>query len=331
VATVCVIGSSNLDFTVSVPRLPGVGETVSGGILVTSPGGKGANQAVAARRLGGDVMFVTLLGADPMGDRLASALAEARLPSGPVERTTEAPTGVALIAVDPEGRNQIAVAPGANHRLTPDLASRHVELIARATVVLLQLETPIETVRWALTEARRRGKRTVLNPAPARVLPLPADLLPLVDYLTPNETEAGLLTGRQVASPEDAEAAGRVLRDRGVSAVVVTLGAAGSVAVGPTGTVRTPAFPIEAIDTVGAGDAFSGALAASLADGASLEDALLVASATSGLTCTRHGAVDAMPTRDEVAALIRRRGPGARSPWLESWIRWRPAVLEDRA
>lgn len=320
-ATVCVIGSSNLDFTVSVPRLPGVGETVSGGTLVTSPGGKGANQAVAARRLGVDVAFVTLLGADPMGDRLASALAEARLPPGPIGRTTDAPTGVALISVDPEGRNQIAVAPGANHRLTPDRARSHVDLLRSADVVLLQLETPIETVRWALGEARRLGKRTVLNPAPARVLPLPADLLPLVDYLTPNEIEAGLLADREVRSPADAEAAGRALVARGVSTVVVTLGSAGAVAVGASGTVRVPAFPVETIDTVGAGDAFSGALAASLAAGAPLEDALLVASATAGLTCTRRGALDAMPTREEVVLLMRRHDREPKAAWARDWSR----------
>jgi ribokinase len=321
VATVCVIGSSNLDFTVSVPRLPSVGETVSGGTLVTSPGGKGANQAVAARRLGVDVAFITLLGFDPMGDRLASALAEAGLPSGPIGRTTEAPTGVALIAVDPEGRNQIAVAPGANHLLTPDRARSHVDLLRSADVVLLQLETPIDTVRWALGEARRLGKRTVLNPAPARVLPLPADLLALVDYLTPNEMEAGLLTDLEVRSATDAEAAGRALVARGVSTVVVTLGAAGAIAVGAGGTVRVPAFPVEAIDTVGAGDAFSGALAASLAAGAPIEDALLVASATGGLTCTRRGAVDAMPRRAEVVAMMDQHDRRPSRAWWTEWTR----------
>jgi ribokinase len=315
VATVCVIGSSNLDFTVAVPKLPGVGETVSGGTLTTSPGGKGANQAVAARRLGADVVFVTLLGADPMGDRLAAALAEAGLPPEPIERTTEVPTGVALISVDAEGRNQIAVAPGANHRLTPDHARRHRDLIARADVVLLQLETPIDTVRWALEEARRLGKRTVLNPAPARVLPLPDDLLRLVDYLTPNEIEAGLLAGREVRGVADAEAAGRALIARGVSTAIVTLGEAGAVAVGATGSIRVPGFAVEAIDTVGAGDAFSGGLAASLAAGVAVEDALVVASATAGLTCTRRGAVDAMPTGGEVVALMRRHHRWSGGPW----------------
>jgi ribokinase len=321
VATVCVIGSSNLDFTVSVPKLPAVGETVSGGVLTTSPGGKGANQAVAARRLGADVVFVTLLGADPMGDRLAAALKEAGLPAGPVERTPDAATGVALIAVDPHGRNQIAVAPGANHRLTPDRAQRHASLLESADVVLLQLETPIETVRWALGAARRLGKRAVLNPAPARVLPLPADLLALVDCLTPNEIEAGLLTDREVRTVADAEAAGRALVARGVSTAVVTLGALGAVAVGEAGIVRVEGFPVDAIDTVGAGDAFSGALAASLAARMPLEDALVVASAAAGLTCTRRGAVDAMPTGVEVAALMTQHHRGSMATWPRDWSR----------
>ena len=312
---VCVIGSSNLDFTVSVPRLPGVGETVSGGTLATSPGGKGANQAVAARRLGAEVSFVTLLGADPMGDRLAAALGEAGLPSEPIGRTQETATGVALISVDPEGRNQIAVAPGANHRLTVERVRVHAGLLARADIVLLQLETPIDTVRWALAEARRLGKRTVLNPAPARVLPLPGDLLPLVDYLTPNEVEAGLLTDRVVRSLDEAEAAARLLVARGVSTVVVTMGAMGAVAVSASGALRVPAFPVEPIDTVGAGDAFSGGLAACLAAGAPVADALVVASAAAGLTCTRHGAVEAMATREEVGRLMDRHDRRPRSAW----------------
>ncbi len=320
-ARVCVIGSSNLDFTVSVPRLPGVGETVSGGTLATSPGGKGANQAVAARRLGAEVSFVTLLGADPMGDRLAAVLAEEGLPSEPIGRTQETATGVALISVDPEGRNQIAVAPGANHQLTVERVRTHAGLLAWADVVLLQLETPIDTVRWALAEARRLGKRTVLNPAPARVLPLPADLLPLVDYLTPNEVEAGLLTDRVVRSLDEAEEAARLLVARGVSTVVVTMGAVGAVAVSASGALRVPAFPVESIDTVGAGDAFSGGLAACLAAGAPVEDALVVASAAGGLTCTRRGAVEALPTREEVDRLMDRHDRRPSSVRGTEWTR----------
>jgi ribokinase len=312
---VVVIGSTNLDFTVVVPRLPQPGETVSGGQLVMSPGGKGANQAVAARRLGAEVRFVTLLGTDPPGDRLLAALTGAGLPGEGLLRTGEAATGVALITVDAEGRNQIAVAPGANHRLTPERAASRADAVAWADVVLLQLESPIETVRWALQEARRLGKTTVLNPAPARVLPLPGDLLPLVDYLTPNEHEAGLLTGLTVEGSAEAEAAARALRSAGVGTAVVTLGAEGTVAVGPGGCIRTPGFSVSPVDTVGAGDAFAGALATLLAARAPLAEALDVANAAGALACTRRGAMDALPDRAEVQALLARAGRSPRGTW----------------
>ena len=315
---VCVIGSTNLDFTVRVPRLPQPGETVSGGELRLSTGGKGANQALAARRLGAEVRFVTLLGRDPMGDRLAAALSDAGLAPDAILRTGETPTGVALIAVDPEGANQIAVAPGANHRLVVEVVEPHVTALDWADVVLLQLETPIETVRWALREARRRGKVTVLNPAPARVLPLPPDLLGLVDYLTPNEGEAGLLTGRDArsfGSLDNAETAGRELVAAGVGAAVVTLGAAGSVALERPGCIRVSGFTVSPVDTVGAGDAFNGGLATLLAAGASLGDAMLVANAAGALTCTRAGAADSLPTRSEVEALMKREGRWPAIAW----------------
>lgn len=315
---VCVIGSTNLDFTVRVPRLPQPGETVSGGELRLSTGGKGANQALAARRLGAEVRFVTLLGRDPMGDRLAAALSDAGLAPDAILRTGETPTGVALIAVDPEGANQIAVAPGANHRLVVEVVEPHVTALDWADVVLLQLETPIETVRWALREARRRGKVTVLNPAPARVLPLPPDLLGLVDYLTPNEGEAGLLTGRDArsfGSLDDAETAGRELVAAGVGAAVVTLGAAGSVALERPGCIRVSGFTVSPVDTVGAGDAFNGGLATLLAAGASLGDAMLVANAAGALACTRAGAADSLPTRSEVEALMKREGRWPAIAW----------------
>ncbi len=312
---VAVIGSTNLDFTVAVPHLPRVGETVSGGTLAISPGGKGANQAVAARRLGADVRFVTLLGVDAMGDRLAESLAAEGLPVDLVLRTEAAATGVALIALDPDGRNQITVAPGANHCLTIGQVASHADVIEWADVVLLQLETPIETVRWVLQEARRRGKTTILNPAPARVLPLPPDLLTLVDYLTPNEIEAGLLTGRDIDGPTAAAAAGETLVAAGVGNVAVTVGAGGALCVGGGRCIRVAGFPVLAVDTVGAGDAFNGALATLLAAGASIEDALLVANAAGGLACTRRGAVEALPRREEVTGLLQREGRWPTTGW----------------
>ena len=259
---------------------------------------------MAARRLGAEVRFVTLLGNDVVGERLRSALLAAGLPPEGILATDDAATGVALIAVDPTGRNQIAVAPGANHRLTPERVAPHADAIAWADVVLLQLETPIETVRWALHEAQRAAKVTILNPAPARVLPLPADLLPLVHYLTPNETEAGLILGREVSGPGGAEAAGRALGGLGVRAAVVTVGADGAVLVGPAGSIHVPGFAVSPLDTVGAGDAFNGGLATALAAGLPVEDGLVVANAAGALTCTRRGAMDALPSRDDVRELL---------------------------
>jgi ribokinase len=299
-----VIGSSNLDFTVTVPHLPRPGETVSGGQLGISPGGKGANQAVAARRLGAEVRFVTLLGTDVVGDRMSAALLAAGLPPDSILRTDEAASGVALIAVDPAGRNQIAVAPGSNHLLTPERVAPHADAIAWADVVLLQLETPIETVRWALREARRAGKVTILNPAPARVLPLPPDILPLVQYLTPNETEAGLILGREVSGVAGAEAAGRALAGLGIQSAVVTVGAHGAVLSGAAGCIHVPGFAVSPLDTVGAGDAFNGGLATALAAGLTVEDSLVVANAAGALTCTRRGAMDALPSREDVRGLL---------------------------
>jgi ribokinase len=216
--------------------------------------------------------------------------------------------------VDAAGRNQIAVAPGANHRLTPDLVQGRAETLAWADVVLLQLETPLDTVRWALEEARRLGKITILNPAPARVLPLPAGLLSLVDYLTPNETEVGLLASRAVQGIAAAVDAARALVGAGVGAVAVTVGGEGCVLVTGAGSIHVPAFRISPVDTVGAGDAFNGALAVLLAAGAPIDAALGVANAAAGLACTRRGAIEALPSRAEVEALMRaeRRWPAVR-------------------
>lgn len=305
---VTVIGSANLDFTVAVERLPRPGETVSEGELLIAHGGKGANQAVAARRLGAEVRLIASLGRDAMGDRIAARLAEDGIPPEGLVRTDRAATGVALIVVDRQGRNQIAVAPGANRALAvAEIASR-AEAIGWADVLLLQLETPLPIVRWALENARRLGKTTILNPAPAR--PLPDDLLALVDLLTPNESEAALLTGVPVRGLEGAETAARALLARGVRTVCVTLGAEGALLVEGARRLHAPAFSVQAVDTTAAGDAFNGALAAALAAGEALEDALELARAAAALACTRRGAQESLPGREEVLSFLneRRRG-----------------------
>ena len=303
---VCVIGSANVDYTVALPRLPNPGETVSGGTLLVNLGGKGANQAVAARRLGGEVRMIGCVGDDADGRRITESLAAAGIGVAGLRASAEAATGTALIMVDAQGRNQIAVAPGANHRLTVEMVAPYAESIAWAEVVACQLETPLPVVRWALGEARRHGVTTVLNPAP--VQPLDADLLALVDYLTPNEHEAARLAGRPVDSLESAgEAANRLLAD-GAGVVLVTMGDQGVLACDGESVVHFPAFPVDTVDTTAAGDAFNGALAVGLAAGGILEQAIPLANAAAALACTKRGAQDSLPERAEVEAFLRSLG-----------------------
>jgi ribokinase len=287
---------------VALPRLPRVGETVSAGSLLVNRGGKGANQAVAARRLGADVRMIGCVGDDDSGGEIRRALLEQGIGADGLVTTPEAATGTALIFVDPQGRNQIGVAPGANHRLTVEMARRGEDAIAWAEVVLCQLEVPVPVVRWALETARRHGAITVLNPAP--VQELSDELLSLVDYLTPNEGEATALTGTDVTDLDTVRRAAARLVERGAGAVVVTLGEQGALVCDGGSAVHFEAFPVEAVDTTGAGDAFNGALAVGLAAGGSLEQVIPLASAAGALTCTRRGAQAALPTRADVERFL---------------------------
>ena len=215
---------------------------------------------------------------------------------------TDAATGTALIVVDAEGRNQIGVAPGANHRLTVEMARAHEAVIAWAEVLLCQLEIPLAVVRWALETARRHDVTTILNPAPAQ--PLGDEMLALVDYLTPNEGEAGALSGRPVDDLDSAREAAERLPARGAGRVLVTLGGRGVLALDGGTALHFPAFPITPVDTTAAGDAFNGALAVGLAAGGDLEQAIPLASAAAALTCTKRGAQDSLPYRADVEAYL---------------------------
>ena len=301
---VLVVGSANVDFTVAASRLPGVGETVSGGTLLVNHGGKGANQAVAARRLGAEVRFIACVGDDASGRDIRAALRAEGIGVDGVMVTSDAATGTALIVVDGEGRNQIVVAPGANWRLSAEHVGSRADDFAWAQVVMCQLETPLETVAVALAEARRRGLVTMLNPAPVRE-GISDDIWRLVDYLTPNEGEAERLSGVAVRDARSAAAAARALRARGVGTVIVTLGAQGSLACTAQDEVKVPAFAVTAVDTTAAGDAFNGALGAALAGGERLPDALRFASAAAAIACTRRGAQPSLATRAEVDRLLR--------------------------
>jgi len=312
---IIVVGSSNTDLIVRAGRLPLPGETVTGGDLMTAAGGKGANQAVAAARLGAEVCFVGRVGKDMFGEQARQHLAQEGLDLRFLVEDGEAPSGVALIVVGPRGQNIIAVAPGANHRLTAGDVQAARSVFRQADVVLLQLETPLETVEAAARLGHEGGRRAqslaqgraqglvILNPAPAPTQALPASLLGQVDVLTPNEHEAALLTGEK--DPEKAAAA---LLDQGVKTVVITLGEAGALlAASPSKMVHIPAYPVEAVDTTAAGDAFNGGLAVALAHEQNLEAAVRYASAVAAISVTRLGAQPSLPNADEVTTFLRQQ------------------------
>ncbi|MBI2527557.1 MAG: ribokinase [Candidatus Rokubacteria bacterium] len=311
VPRVCVIGSANVDHALALPRLPRPGETVSGGTLLTNLGGKGANQAVAARKLGAEVRMLGAVGEDTAGAEIRARLEALGIDASGLVALAGAATGTALIFVDAEGRNEIGVAPGANRGLTVEMLEPHASAIPWADVVVCQLETPLSVVRWALAEAHRHGVRSILNPAP--VCALPDDLLGLVAYLTPNEGEAAALAGAPVTDLESARGAGRRLLERGAATVIVTLGGDGALVCQRDRAVHFPAFPVTVVDTTAAGDAFTGALATGLAAGGTLEEAVPLAGAAAALTCTRRGAQDSLPERAEVERFLRalRAGEGA--------------------
>jgi|SRR5271165_3461883 len=300
--SVVVVGSSNTDMVLRVARVPKPGETLLGGEFSTAAGGKGANQAVAAARAGGRVALVARLGRDSFGDAALAGFRREGLDLSRIVRDGGVPSGVALIFVGADGENSIGVAGGANQRLSPRDVGAARGLIAGARVILLQLETPLETVQAAARLARRAGVEVILNPAPAR--PLPDALLRDVSLLTPNETEAARLTGVRVNGVASAANAARILLKRGVRTVIVTLGAKGALVATCDGVQVIPGFKATAVDTTAAGDVFNGALAVRLAEDCPLADAVLFAHAAAAISVTRLGAQPSIPTRREIDALL---------------------------
>ncbi len=302
-ARVVVIGSSNTDMVVKAARIPRAGETVLGGRFVMVPGGKGANQAVAAARLGAEVTLVARLGDDLFAEASLRNFRAAGIRTEAVARDAEAASGVALILVDQEGENAIAVAPGANARLTPEDVDRAEAAIQAADVVVLQLEVPMATVLHALRLAKRHGRRVILNPAPAALVP--DEALALVDILTPNETEAEMLLGGGAAGLGGIAATAEALRARGIGTVIVTLGREGAFVVGEGESFHVPGRHVTAVDTTAAGDAFTGALACALGEGRELPAALQFATAAAALSVTRMGAQSSLPDRATVERFLK--------------------------
>jgi len=304
---IAVLGSFNMDLVMRAERRPGAGETLQGE-FATFLGGKGFNQAVAARRLGAAVAVAGRVGDDEFGRRFLAALDRARIDRAAVEIDGERGTGVASIIVEADGGNAILQAPQANRGVTAESIARHAALFEGAAAAMLQLETSMEGAAEFARRARAAGCRTLLNPAPASGVP--AELLALADVLAPNELEARALTGMDGEGIDAALAMADALRGRGPHTVVITLGERGAVAVSDRARALVPAFEVAAVDTVGAGDAFCAALAVRLAEGAGLVDAVRFAGAAGALACTRAGAEPSMPARAEVEALA---GGGVRA------------------
>jgi len=329
-ARMTVLGSINMDLVVYTQRLPASGETLLASSFQTFPGGKGANQAVAAARMGAQVQMLGKVGADAFGEQLVSNLRANHVSTMHVEQS-RAPSGTALITVDAQGHNTILVVSGANSEVLPQDLENWRNALVNAEILLMQLEIPLETVVAAARLARANGVLVMLNPSPAQALP--PELPGLIDVMVMNESETALISGEDVASPAELERAGRKLLDQGVGWVVITLGGQGAMGVGHEGVIHAPGFEVEVVDTVAAGDAFTGALAVTLAESKGFHtepgealarsarpmafsmssgtrsglDILRIANAAGALAVTVRGAQPSLPTRRQVVDFLRSR------------------------
>jgi ribokinase len=297
---IIVIGSCNTDMVIKAEHLPKPGETIIGSDFLMNHGGKGANQAVAAARLGGDTSFICKMGNDMFGHDNMDMLKKEGIDMTCSSFTNEKPSGVALINVDQNGENCIVVASGANSLLSEDDIEKARPAIKEASIVLMQLETPIKTLIYAAKVAKECGAMVVLNPAPAPKEKLPIELLENVDILIPNETEAQMISEIDITDENSLKNAILKITALGVKTVIVTIGAAGSIFYKDGKLVKIPAFPVKAVDTTAAGDTFCGAFCVSLCSGLDLKDAILFANKASSISVTRMGAQISIPHKVEV-------------------------------
>ena len=301
-----VLGSINADHILNLESFPTPGETVTGSHYQVAFGGKGANQAVAAGRSGADIAFIACTGDDDLGERIRKQLQVDRIDTAPVSAVAGESTGVALIFVNGEGENVIGIHAGANAALSTSLVDAQRERIAQADALLMQLESPLDSVLLAAQIAHQHQTTVVLNPAPARALS--DELLSLVDIITPNETEAEKLTGVRVENDEDAAKAAQVLHAKGIDTVIITLGSRGVWASVKGEGRRVPGFKVQAIDTIAAGDTFNGALMTALLENTPLAEALRFAHAAAAIAVTRKGAQPSVPWREEIDEFLRQQG-----------------------
>ncbi|HGL4397520.1 TPA: ribokinase [Enterobacter hormaechei] len=301
-----VLGSINADHILNLETFPTPGETVTGNQYQVAFGGKGANQAVAAGRSGANIAFIACTGDDDTGERVRKQLASDNIDIAPVSVVAGESTGVALIFVNAEGENVIGIHAGANAALTTERVEAQRGIIAGAEALLMQLESPVESVLAAAKIAHENHTSVVLNPAPARVLS--DELLALVDILTPNETEAEKLTGIRVENDDDAARAALALHDKGIGTVIITLGSRGVWASVNGEGRRVPGFKVKAIDTIAAGDTFNGALVTALLEGKAMDDAIRFAHAAAAIAVTRKGAQPSVPWRKEIDEFLSQQG-----------------------
>lgn len=305
-AKLAVLGSINADHILNLAHFPRPGETVIGKQYHIAFGGKGANQAVAAGRAGADIAFIACVGADDIGERIRQQLQQDRIDTAPVETVADESTGVAMIFVNGEGENNIGIYSGANAALTPARVAQHQQVIADADALLMQLESPLESVLAAAKVARAQQTQVILNPAPATALS--DELLALIDIITPNETEAEILTGIAVKSDEDAARAAAALHAKGIATVLITLGRRGVWLSEQGNGVRIPGFSVQAIDTIAAGDTFNGAFITARLEGVAMHDAVRFAHAAAAIAVTRPGAQPSVPWRTEIDAFLQQQG-----------------------
>ncbi|MEK3867746.1 ribokinase [Paenibacillus sp. FSL H7-0716] len=301
---IVVIGSLNMDMVVRTNRSPDAGETLIGQAFALSPGGKGANQAVAAARLGAEVSMIGRVGKDTFGSEMLEIIRNEGIHIEHISVSEHQATGVASIIIEEDGENRIIVVPGANIELTVQDIQALEAVISQTKIIVLQLEMDLAMSEQAIAIAHRKGIPVILNPAPARVLK--DEMLAQVSYLTPNETEAGILSGMTVDSAETAEQAARILLQKGVQNVIVTLGSKGALIVNAEGAKAVPGFPVKAVDTVAAGDSFNGALAQQLVLGKTLEEAVSFANAVGALAVGKEGAIPSLPQLSEVEQFLKR-------------------------
>ncbi|MDC9821640.1 ribokinase [Pectobacterium polonicum] len=301
-----VLGSINADHILNLEQFPRPGETVIGEQYSVAFGGKGANQAVAAGRSGADIAFIACVGEDDIGARICQQLSKDNIDVSAVEAISGETTGVALIFVNAEAENMIAINAGANAAVTPDYLHRHGQHIIDASALLMQLESPLATVIEAAKLAHEHQTKVILNPAPARELP--DELLSLVNMITPNETEAQFLTGITIETEEDAARAARVLHDKGIETVLITLGSRGVWLSERGQGQRIPGYRVNAVDTIAAGDTFNGALVTALLENRPMSSAVKFAHAAAAIAVTRRGAQPSVPWREEIDAFLQAQG-----------------------